>query len=109
MVLISKESLTDADSVRHHMLLINICDIERIGDHFENILELLEYKENQQVNLSEAAQRDLELMFRLTIDTVKLSLDALNNSSVTLAIEVGEKEALIDEKEFAFVKSISHA
>lgn len=99
VVKISKQSLNEADSLRHHMLLNNIRDIERIGDHFENILELLEYKENQQIMLSEVEQKDLVDMFRLTIDTVVLSIDALDKSSLALAHEVVDKENYIDEME----------
>lgn len=99
VVRISKESLTSADSVRHHMLLNNVRDIERIGDHFENILELLEYKEKQQLILTEGAEKDLVDMFTLTLHTVELSLDALNTSSIEDAKEVGEKESYIDEME----------
>lgn len=99
VVQISKQSLTDADSLRHHMLLNNVRDIERIGDHFENILELIEYKQNQQVSLSEFARKDLHDMFELTLETVVLSIDALNKSSIPIALEVGEKESYIDEME----------
>lgn len=99
VIKISKQSLTEADSMRHHMLLSNVRDIERIGDHCENILELLEYKENQQVVLGESSEQDLQDMFELTLNTVKLSIDALNKSSLTVAKEVGEKENYIDEME----------
>lgn len=99
VIKISKQSLTEADSMRHHILLSNVRDIERIGDHCENILELLEYKENQQVVLGESSEQDLQDMFELTLNTVKLSIDALNKSSLTVAKEVGEKENYIDEME----------
>lgn len=99
VVKVSVQSLTDADSVRHHMLLNNVRDIERIGDHFENILELLEYKDTQQVIFTEVAKQDLHDMFKLTIETVTLSLEALDRSSLVSAKLVGDKEMLIDEME----------
>ncbi len=39
LVMVSKQPLSRADSVRHHTLLTNVRDLERIGDHFENILD----------------------------------------------------------------------
>lgn len=99
LVMVSKQSLSRADSVRHHMLLTNVRDIERIGDHFENILELLQYKEHHQVILSKSARQDLIGMFSLAIEAVRKSMEALDTASLSLAQEVTELESLIDDME----------
>lgn len=96
---ISKQSLTESDSIRHHMLLNNVRDIERIGDHFENILELLEYKERHQIILTDSAIKDLVEMFELTFETVLLSVEALNTNSFDKAQQVAENETYIDDME----------
>lgn len=99
LVIVSKQSLSQADSVRHHMLLTNVRDIERIGDHFENILELLQYKKHHQLTLSKSARQDLIGMFSLAIESVCKSIEALDKASLSLAQEVTELESLIDDME----------
>src|SRR5690606_13132818 len=78
LVLISAESLSAADSTRHTMLMETVRDIERIGDHFENIIELIDYQENNRVKITDDAMADLAEMFTLTIATVEKALNALD-------------------------------
>ncbi|GLC88624.1 Na/Pi cotransporter family protein [Lysinibacillus piscis] len=99
LVMVSKQPLSRADSIRHHTLLTNVRDIERIGDHFENILELLQYKEHHEVYLSKSARQDLIGMFSLAIEAVRKSIEALDTASLSLAQEVTELESLIDDME----------
>lgn len=99
LVMVSKQPLSRADSVRHHTLLTNVRDIERIGDHFENILELLQYKDHHEVSLSKSARQDLIGMFSLAIEAVRKSIAALDTASLSLAQEVTELESLIDDME----------
>ncbi|MFJ5789317.1 Na/Pi cotransporter family protein [Lysinibacillus sp. NPDC097162] len=99
LVMVSKQPLSHADSVRHHTLLTNVRDIERIGDHFENILELLQYKDHHEVSLSKSARQDLIGMFSLAIEAVRKSIEALDTASLSLAQEVTELESLIDDME----------
>ncbi len=104
LVLISAEQLSAADSTRHTVLMETVRDIERIGDHFENIIELIDYQENNRVTLSEDALADLAEMFTLTIATVQKSLNALDTTDHELAREVAEQEDLIDKMERKFRK-----
>lgn len=104
LVLISAESLSAADSTRHTMLMETVRDIERIGDHFENIIELIDYQVNNRVAITDDAMEDLTEMFTLTIATVQKSLDALDTTSHELAREVAEQEDLIDKMERKFRK-----
>ncbi|MBT2571601.1 Na/Pi cotransporter family protein [Planococcus sp. ISL-110] len=104
LVLISAESISAADSTRHTMLMETVRDIERIGDHFENIIELVDYQENNKVKITADAMEDLTEMFTLTIATVEKALNALNTTSHELAREVAEQEDLIDKMERKFRK-----
>ncbi|MGM9950888.1 MAG: Na/Pi cotransporter family protein [Lysinibacillus sp.] len=99
LVTLSKQSLSRQDSNVHHALLENIRDIERIGDHFENLVELIEYKENNRLQLSEKAMQELNEMFEFTIDIVSLAIRSLDEREVSLAKEVIEKEFILDEME----------
>ncbi|MDN7245772.1 Na/Pi cotransporter family protein [Planococcus shenhongbingii] len=104
LVLISAEPLSAIDSTRHTMLMETVRDIERIGDHFENIIELVDYQENNRVKITEDAMDDLAEMFTLTIATVQKAIDALDNNSHELAKEVAAQEDLIDKMERKFRK-----
>ncbi|WP_196228940.1 Na/Pi cotransporter family protein [Lysinibacillus sphaericus] len=99
LVELSKQSLSSHDSEVHHALFENIRDIERIGDHVENIIELLQYKDSNRVRLSDQALKELEDMFIFTLDTVKLAIEALDKRDISLAQQVLEKENEIDNME----------
>lgn len=99
LVSLSKQSLSGQDSKVHRALLENIRDIERIGDHFENIVEFIDYLENNRVKLSDEALKELNEMFELTADTVSLSIRALDQGNVSFAEEVLANEDKIDEME----------
>ena len=104
LVKISAESISNADSARHIMLMETVRDIERVGDHFENILELIDYQQVNRLSLTEDAMDDLTEMFTLTIQTVEKALESLDMSSHELAREVAEQEDLIDKMERKFRK-----
>ncbi|MTD29968.1 Na/Pi cotransporter family protein [Planomicrobium sp. YIM 101495] len=104
LVKISSGSISAADSTRHTMLMETVRDIERIGDHFENIIELIDYQENNRVSITDDAMKDLDEMFTLTIETVRKAMSALDTTSHELAREVVEQEDLIDKMERTFRK-----
>ncbi|MGE7624333.1 Na/Pi cotransporter family protein [Viridibacillus sp. NPDC096237] len=99
LVSLSKQSLSGVNSHIHHALLENIRDIERIGDHVENLIELIDYKESNRIKLSQEATQELEGMFELVIETVKIAMHALDARDVSLAQQVRAQEERIDEME----------
>jgi phosphate:Na+ symporter len=99
LVDVSSVSLTEAESEKHSILMDTVRDIERMGDHFENILELVEYQQANKVKITEDAMADLDGMFELTIETVKKAVSSLDNNDHDLAREVAEKEDMIDKME----------
>lgn len=105
LVKISSQPLSSQDSTRHFMLLNTTRDIERIGDHFENILELIDYQDEQRFHLTEDALEDISKMFDLTINTVRKTLEALDLNDNQLAREVAEQENVIDRMERQFRKN----
>ncbi|NWO04762.1 MAG: Na/Pi cotransporter family protein, partial [Alteromonadaceae bacterium] len=55
LVDIASTNLTEIESAEHTTLMSTIRDIERIGDHFENVLELVDYKMSNKVSLTDQA------------------------------------------------------
>ncbi|MGJ9456980.1 Na/Pi cotransporter family protein [Oceanobacillus sp. CF4.6] len=104
LVDISAGSLSEVESAKHTSLMDTVRDIERIGDHFENVIELIDYKISNKVILTEGAMEDLNNMFDLTIITVKQAVSALENMDREAALEVVQKEDQIDKMERKFRK-----
>ncbi len=99
LVTLSSRPLTDAESKEHSMLVNTIRDLERIGDHFENIIELVEYQQVNKVKLSIQAMDELEEIFNLTISTVEDAVKSLDNRDRVMAVNVLDKEEQIDKLE----------
>lgn len=104
LVNISSRTLSEADSAKHTALMDTVRDIERIGDHFENILELIQYKITNKINLTEHAHEDLHEMFDLTISTVNQAVKSLELMDREEALAVVQKEDQIDKMERSFRK-----
>ncbi|WP_211220351.1 Na/Pi cotransporter family protein [Halalkalibacillus halophilus] len=104
LVQVSSSSITDADSATHSAVVDIVRDIERIGDHFENIIELNDYKITNKVHLTDQALDDLNEMFDLTVDTVKEALESFENMDEELARDVMKKEDEIDQMERVYRK-----
>lgn len=104
LVEISSGTLSELESAKHTALMDSVRDIERIGDHFENIVELIDYKISNKVVLTESAQEDLNNMFDLTILTVKQAVEALDKVDREEALAVIQKEDEIDSMERVYRK-----
>ncbi|WP_187119452.1 Na/Pi cotransporter family protein [Bacillus testis] len=108
LVAVTSSPLSPHESERHAVLVDTVRDIERIGDHFENILEQINAQINGKVVMTEEAMDDLKTMFTLTIKTVEEAIDALDHHNKELAIDVLKKERSIDGLEKSLrKKSIS--
>ena len=99
LVDLSQSSLSGHESEEHSMLIDTVRDIERIGDHFENIVELIEYQQANKVKMTDTAMEDLEVMFNLTVNTVEEALQALDQKNPDTARAVVTKEDEIDRME----------
>lgn len=99
LVKLSAQPLSKKDSEVHHVLLDTIRDIERIGDHMENIMELTDYKKSKKVIFTEEANQEIEEMFELVRRTFKQSIRSIELHSKEEAQGVVEKENEIDRME----------
>lgn len=99
LILISSRSLSGHDSNIHSMLMDTVRDIERIGDHIENIVEFKDFQKANRVEISEQAMADLNEMLELTSNTLKEAIDALARLDADLAKSVRAKEQMIDKME----------
>ncbi|MDR3165940.1 MAG: Na/Pi cotransporter family protein [Synergistaceae bacterium] len=85
-------------------LLLNSCvsgvsDIERMGDHGENIAELAQYMSEHKLKFSHKATAECDEMFQLVVAAIEKSLRALEEERSELSEEVMELEKKTDEME----------
>ncbi|HHZ01754.1 MAG TPA: Na/Pi cotransporter family protein [Tissierellia bacterium] len=77
LVKLDKTSLTNYEKDKLVVLLNSINDIERVGDHIDNIGELALDKIENKAVFSEEAIKELRDMFDVTLEAYKQSLNAL--------------------------------
>ncbi|MBS7837549.1 Na/Pi cotransporter family protein [Wohlfahrtiimonas chitiniclastica] len=99
LVKIFPHSITPQDSNDLQAMLNLVCDIERIGDHFENIIEQIDYMGEHNITLSDDAKNEVFEMFELTIRSVELAITALDKTDLSKARRVYELEDEIDDME----------
>ena len=76
-----------------------IRNIEQIGDHMENLVKLLNYKNNKKVTLSEEAIIDVTNMFTFTIHTLETTYHAIFDNNLDSARTVLEHKNKINQME----------
>ena len=99
LVKISANSLSEAESEGHNVLMHTVTDLERIGDHFENILEFADYKHTNKLKFTDEAIEGMSGMFTLAIEALKESIAAIENTDKQRAHKVLELERKLDKME----------
>ncbi|WP_413645624.1 Na/Pi cotransporter family protein [Marinococcus sp. PL1-022] len=96
---ISSRSLSSESSRQHSVLMDTTRDIERVSDHVENLMELVDYQVSNKVTLSPEAYKDLNQMYELTMSTFSRSIEALEQDDHEIAGQVLTQEEEIDRLE----------
>ncbi len=96
---VSQISLTEPESLRLTDLMHVVGDIERIGDHCINVIELSEYKTKEGLKFSAQANEELEGIFDLTSKMVSRAINALRDNDFSAAHHVLELEKKMDKLE----------
>jgi phosphate:Na+ symporter len=99
VVVLSGFEISDLQSNQLSALIDIVNDIERVGDHAENILELAEVKCDRRLPLSESAHQDLRVMYERVDAAVKDAIQALWEQNDELALRVVEHENEVDAME----------
>ncbi len=80
-------------------LFHSVSDIERVGDHADNISELAEAAIQGGVEFSEVAISEVQEMAAIAISAFELSLQACARNNVNIAKEVLPVEQMVDQME----------
>lgn len=97
--LLSQNTLTEAQSHRLAGLLHIVSDVERVGDHANNIAKLAEKKNSEQLQFSEIALNEIELLFGKSFDLYSKSCQAFSDDKPDLAKQILNREDSIDKLE----------
>lgn len=82
-----------------------VSDLERIGDHAENIVELGEFRITNKLELSAEAATELKEMMEVANQAVNKALVALEHKDKDAAKEVLQLELKLDELEIVYRKN----
>ncbi len=97
LVELSEREIPEEESEALPVLIHNVNDAERIGDHSENIVELAERKMEEKLLFSDEAMKDAGLMWdelnRMMIETE----GTLKNNDIKTAESVLEREGKINQ------------
>ncbi|SHJ04365.1 phosphate:Na+ symporter [Geosporobacter subterraneus DSM 17957] len=94
-----KLSNTSLSAEQHEIVdgLINtINDIERVGDHSDNLAELAIYAIEHEIEFSEQAVQELSHMHERVVKSYNQSILALRTGDMNIAKKVAEREGEID-------------
>ena len=99
LVKLSKCDLSDKEKniVAATFHIVN--DIERIGDHAENLADLTVQKINKSLDYSEDALSELDSIYGSTLEALDIAIESYENRDVNKAKSIAEVEAQIDKKQ----------
>ena len=96
---LSKASLDEDSRETVDALFNTVTDIERIGDHAENIAELAKDIKESNMSLSDVGVSELNAMYNKVVSTYTYALEAMRTSNVDLACKVIKMEEQVDMME----------
>ncbi|CEH34200.1 Na/Pi cotransporter family protein [Romboutsia lituseburensis] len=96
---LSKTSLSNESRETVDELFNTVNDIERIGDHAENIAELAEIILEKDLNLSKEGKDELVQMYNKVVDAYSAALESMENNDIDLACKVIKMEEQVDVME----------
>lgn len=97
LVKLSARRIGEADSAVAAEYLKLIGDFERIADHSVNILESAEELRRKEIVFTDAAQRELSVLFSAVTEIASLSFAAFADGDLRAAARVEPLEQVIDE------------
>ena len=93
---LSNRNLSDLVRIKADVLFHIVNDIERVGDHADNIAEISQFMEDKKVIFTEDARNELDTIFELASKNFYDSITALKTSDFELAATITEREREIN-------------
>jgi len=93
---ITEHDLSEAQGTRVMALMHAVNDIERVGDHATNLVELIQIKDDKRLKFNDGTQDDLKAEFSHVLKTLEEAMDALRDYDVERAHRVKDMEDRCD-------------
>jgi phosphate:Na+ symporter len=99
---ITEHDLSEAQSERVMALMHAVNDIERVGDHATNLVELVQIKDDKRLKIANGTEDDVKAEFMHVLKTLEEAMNALRDYDVERAHRVKDMEDRTDvmTKEF---------
>lgn len=99
LVKLNNLSLTEHQHILINNLFYTVSDIERMGDHAENIAGLADYKIKNNISFSEPAMQELGGIMEMVTNGFVYAIKARSEQSIEAARKTLEYEELVDSIE----------
>jgi phosphate:Na+ symporter len=93
---ITEHDLSEAQGTRVMALMHAVNDIERVGDHATNLVELIQIKDDKRLKFNISVQQDLKEEFDHVLKTLDEAMNALRDYDIERAHHVKEMEDRCD-------------
>lgn len=99
LIKIGNLSLTEHQKIIVNDLFYSVSDIERIGDHAENLVESAEYMVEHKLSFSKTATNDLEEIGSNAMKALEYAIEARATGNMDLVRKVSKYEDQVDNLE----------
>ncbi|MDY5436071.1 Na/Pi cotransporter family protein [Peptostreptococcus porci] len=89
---LTTRNLSDIERIKTDVLFHIVNDIERVGDHAENLAEISGFLNEKKLSFSEEASRELDILFDIASRNFYDSITAIKTYDEELAKEIIERE-----------------
>lgn len=101
LVALSQQSISQDTSREVATMMHMVNDLERIGDHCENLWNLCERKIEQRITFSEIGQQEISEISEVTLNFLNMMVTALENNDLTVFDKAENMEDAVDRLEKA--------
>lgn len=97
LVAVANTAISEDQRYKVSALFNTLHDIERIGDHAENLAEIAQYKIDNNINFSDSAIEELKLIGEKVDGALVNALEALKTENPELVEKVDDYERTVDD------------
>ena len=99
LIHIGNLSLNEMQKLEVNNMFNTITDIERAGDHAENIAEQAKFAEEHAISFSEIGQDDIRKISKTVVESFHASIDAFEKNDLDMVVKTAHLEDQVDEME----------
>lgn len=96
LLAVSNKPISEEQSKRVAALFNTVHDVERIGDHAENLVELAQFKIDNKIVFSNTAVKEMKEIYSIVDKAIETALAALKNDDEEKVKEVDKYENMVD-------------